>query len=119
MLLHLFVAMYSATRQRVREIATMRALGARRLIILLMVVLESCIITLTGGVLGLGGGYGIALLGARIIAERGGMALSPPVFTPLQPLVLASVVGLGVLAGLVPALMAYRTEVAENLAPLS
>jgi putative ABC transport system permease protein len=119
MLLYLFVAMYSATRQRVREIATMRALGARRLTILLMVLLESCIITLIGGVLGLGGGYGMAFLGARIIAERGGMAPSLPVFTPLQPLVLASVVGLGMLAGLAPALMAYRTEVAENLAPLS
>jgi len=30
-----------------------------------------------------------------------------------------SVVLLGALAGLVPALLAYRTEVAENLAPLS
>jgi putative ABC transport system permease protein len=119
MLLHLFVAMYSATRQRVREIATMRALGARRLTILLVVLLESCTITLIGGILGLYGGYGIALLGARIIAERGGVALYPPVFTPLQPLVLASVVGLGTLAGLIPAIMAYRTEVAENLAPLS
>ena len=84
-----------------------------------MVLLESCIITLIGGLIGLGGGHGVALLGARIIAERGGMALSPPLFTPLQPLLLAGVVGLGMLAGLVPALMAYRTEVAENLAPLS
>jgi putative ABC transport system permease protein len=118
-LLYLFVAMYSAMRQRTREIATMRALGACRRTIFLMVLLESCLITLIGGVLGLAGGYGIALLGARIIAERGGMALSPPVFTLLQPLVLASVAGLGMLAGLIPALMAYRTEVAENLAPLS
>jgi putative ABC transport system permease protein len=118
-LLYLFVAVYSAMRQRTREIATMRALGARRRTILLMVLLESCIITLIGGLIGLGGGHGVALLGARIIAERGGMALSPPLFTPLQPLLLAGVVGLGMLAGLVPALMAYRTEVAENLAPLS
>jgi putative ABC transport system permease protein len=118
-LLYLFVSIYSAMRHRTREIATMRALGARRLTILLIVLLESCTIALIGGVLGLGGGYGIALLGARIIAERGGMALSPPVFTLLQPLLLASVVGLGMLAGLIPAIMAYRTEVAENLAPLS
>jgi putative ABC transport system permease protein len=119
MLLYLFVSMYSATRQRTREIATMRALGARRLTILLIVLLESCTITLIGGVLGLGGGYGIALLGARVIAERGGVALYPPALSPLQPLVLASVMGLGTLAGLIPAIMAYRTEVADNLAPLS
>jgi hypothetical protein len=33
--------------------------------------------------------------------------------------VFGSVVALGALAGLLPAVLAYRTEVAENLAPLS
>jgi putative ABC transport system permease protein len=118
-LLYLFVSMYSATLQRTREIATMRALGARRVTIFVIVMLESCTMTLIGGVLGLCGGYGIALLGAQIIAERGGLVLHPPLFTMLQPLVLAGVVGLGTLAGLIPAVVAYRTEVADNLAPLS
>jgi putative ABC transport system permease protein len=118
-LLYLFVSMYGATLQRTREIATMRALGARRVTILIIVLLESCTITLIGGVLGLGSGYGIALLGAQVIAERGGLALNLPMFTPLQPVMLAGVVGLGTLAGLIPAIMAYRTEVADNLAPLS
>jgi putative ABC transport system permease protein len=118
-LLSLFVSMYSATRQRTREIATMRALGARRRTILVLVLLESCTITLMGGLLGLLGGYGIAQVGAQIIAERGGLVLHPPVWTVLQPLVLAGVVLRGACAGLIPAMMAYRTEVAENLAPLS
>jgi putative ABC transport system permease protein len=118
-MLYLFVSMYSATLQRTREIAIMRALGARRMTILIIVLLESCTITFIGSVIGLFGSYGIAQLGAQIIAERGGLALHPPVFTPLQPLVLAGVVLLGTLAGIIPAIMAYRTEVAENLAPLS
>jgi hypothetical protein len=33
--------------------------------------------------------------------------------------VFAGVVVLGTVAGLIPAILAYRTEVAENLAPLS
>jgi putative ABC transport system permease protein len=41
-LLYLFVSMYSATLERKREIATMRALGARRATILGIVLLESC-----------------------------------------------------------------------------
>jgi putative ABC transport system permease protein len=118
-LLYLFVSMYSATRQRTREIATMRALGARRRTILALVLLESCTITLMGGFLGLLGAYGIAQVGAQIIAERGGLVLHLPVWTVLQPLVLAGVVLLGAFAGLIPAMTAYRTEVAENLAPLS
>ena len=40
-------------------------------------------------------------------------------FDAVQPAVLAGVILLGTLAGLLPALLAYRTEVAENLAPLS
>jgi putative ABC transport system permease protein len=118
-LLFLFVALYSATLQRRREIATMRALGARRLSILLIILLESWTITLVGGILGLGGGYGLALVGARVIAEGGGVVLHPPVLTPLQPLLLAGAVGLGTLAGLIPAVLAYRTEVSDDLAPLS
>jgi putative ABC transport system permease protein len=118
-LLYLFVSMYSATLQRSRDIATMRALGARRRTILAIVLLESCTITVIGGILGIVASYAMIRLGAQIIAERGGLALTPPVFIPLQPVVLAGVVVLGTLAGMIPAIMAYRTEVAENLASLS
>ena len=54
-LLYLFVAMYSATLERKREITTMRALGARRTTILSIVLLESCAITAIGGIAGLHG----------------------------------------------------------------
>jgi putative ABC transport system permease protein len=118
-LLYLFVSMYNATLQRRRDIATMRALGAGRRTILGIVLLESCIITGSGGMLGIVASYAIARLAAQIIAERSGLALTPPLFSALQPVVLAGVVVLGTLAGMIPAIIAYRTEVAENLAPLS
>jgi len=118
-LLYLFVSMYSATFERRREIATMRALGARRTTILSVVLLESGALALVGGVAGILGGHGAAYLGARLLSSRGGPVMPPFAVSHLQPLVLAAVVVLGVLAGLLPALLAYRTEVAENLAPLS
>jgi hypothetical protein len=37
----------------------------------------------------------------------------------LEPVVFGGVILLGALAGLLPAVLAYRTDVAENLAPLS
>jgi putative ABC transport system permease protein len=117
--LELFVTMYHAALARQREIATMRALGARRRTVLQLVLVEACLIAAIGGVLGLVGGYGLAYLGAQIVAERGGVVLNPWVLTALQPGLLAATVGSGVLAGLIPAILAYRTEVAENLAPLS
>src|SRR6266446_51228 len=118
-LLYLFVSMYSATLERKREIATMRALGARRVTILGIVLLESCAITAIGGIAGLLGGHGAAYLGAHVLAARGGLVTHPFLVSALQPVVFGSVILLGTLAGLLPAVLAYRTEVAENLAPLS
>jgi putative ABC transport system permease protein len=117
--LYLFVSMYSATFERRREIATMRALGARRATILGIVLLESCALAVAGGVAGILAGHGVAYLGARLLAARAGPVTHPFAISQLQPMTLAAVVVLGALAGLLPALVAYRTEVAENLAPLS
>ena len=118
-LLYLFVSMYSATFERRREIATMRALGARRAIILSIVLLESAALAVVGGVAGIVAGHGAAYVGASLLAARGRPQTHPFAIGALQPLTLAAVVVLGALAGLLPALLAYRTEVAENLAPLS
>jgi putative ABC transport system permease protein len=118
-LLYVFVALYSATLERRREIATMRALGARRLTVLTLVLLEACLIALIGGIVGLLGGHGVAILGAHVLSQRGGLALAPFTVSTVHPLLLVGVILLGACAGSLPAVLAYRTEVAENLAPLS
>ena len=118
-LLYLFVSMYSAALERKREIATMRALGARRATILGIVLLESCALAVIGGALGIAGGHGVAYLGASMLAGRGGPVANLFVVGALEPVVFGGAVALGALAGLLPAVLAYRTEVAENLAPLS
>lgn len=116
--LSLFVSMYAAAFDRRREIATMRALGARRATVFAIVLLESVAIALVGAVAGIVGGHGAAYLGAQLLAARGGPVTHPFAVGLLQPAMLAAAVAIGALAGVVPALLAYRTEVAENLAPL-
>jgi putative ABC transport system permease protein len=117
-LLYVFVSLYSATLERRREIATMRALGARRATVLGIVLIESCALAAVGGVGGLLGGHAVAYLAGALLAKSG-LVANPFFFDPLEAAVLASVILLGTLAGLLPAVLAYRTEVAENLAPLS
>ncbi len=118
-LLYVFVSMYSATLERKREIATMRALGASRAVIMRLILVESGSLAVIGGVAGIVGGHGVAYLGAALLAARGGLVANPFLLGALQPVVFGTVVLLGALAGLLPAVLAYRTEVAENLAPLS
>ena len=118
-LIYVFVAMYSATLERRREIATMRALGARRATVLAIVLVESGTLAVAGGIGGILAGHAAAYLAAAMLAARSGLVSQPFQFDAVQPAVLAIVILLGALAGLLPAVLAYRTEVAENLAPLS
>ena len=60
-----------------------------------------------------------AYAGAQLLAVRAGVTADPFAVGALQPLVVAGVVLLGALAGLLPALSAYRVDVEANLAPLS
>jgi len=117
-LLYVFVAMYSATMERRREIATMRALGARRATVFGIILAESAGLATVGGVVGLLAGHAIAYL-AGLVLGQSGLVTNPFLFNPFEPVVLVGVILLGTLAGLLPAVLAYRTEVAENLAPLS
>ena len=118
-LLSLFVSMYTAAIERRREIATMRALGARRSTVVALVLLESCALAAAGGAAGIVGGHVAAAAGAGLLAARGGPVVHPWTVSGLEPPILAAVVLLGALAGVLPAMVAYRTEVADNLAPLS
>jgi len=118
-LLYVFVALYSATLERRREIATMRALGARRTTVLAIVLVESGTLAAIGGIGGILAGHAAAYLAATVLAQTSGLVIQPFRLDAVQPAVLAGVILLGTLAGLLPALLAYRTEVAENLAPLS
>jgi putative ABC transport system permease protein len=117
-LLYVFVSMYSATMERRREIATMRALGARRATVLGIVLTESVVLAVLGGLGGIVGGHAVAYLSGSLLGPSG-LVTDPFRLDVFEPAVLVSVIILGILAGLLPAMLAYRTEVAEHLAPLS
>jgi putative ABC transport system permease protein len=117
-MLYVFVSMYSATMERRREIATMRALGARRITVLGIVLAESAMLATVGGLGGIVGGHAVAYLSGSLLGPSG-LLTNPFLVGAFEPAVLAGVNLLGTLAGLLPAVLAYRAEVAENLAPLS
>ena len=117
-LLYVFVSMYSATMERRREIATMRALGARRATVLGIVLAESAALATVGGIGGIIGGHAVAYLAGSRLGSNG-LVTNPFLVDVFEPAVLAGIILLGTLAGLLPAVLAYRTEVAENLVPLS
>ena len=110
-----FIALYNALRERQYDLAVMRSLGASRKTLLLLMVLEGVIISAVGGVLGLLLGHGFIGLLAQLVPQSG-LGLTAFRFIPEEGWLLlgSGLVGLG--AALLPALAAYRTNVAQVLA---
>lgn len=112
-------SIYNSMNERRREIAILRALGARRSTLFTIIVLEATTIAWLGVVLGLGMYAGLMQVVSQIIRSQTGVVLHPFAFSPVMIWAPACMLVLGAFAGLVPAVKAYRTDVAEHLAPVS
>lgn len=69
--------MYTAVLERTKEVGVMKAIGARNSTILFMFFMESGIIGLIGGAIGILLGYGLAKLGGFFAASSGYALLQP------------------------------------------
>lgn len=106
-------------RERRRDFAIMRSLGARRSTVVRIVVLESAATAALGALGGIVVHIAVFSAAAWIVRNETGVVLDVFAFDWALVAAPAGMVVLGALAGLVPARQAYATEVAENLAPAS
>lgn len=113
------VSIYNSMSARQRDIAILRALGARRRTVFGAIVGEAAVIGLLGSVTGLAVFAGFAAVVTGIIQAQTGVVLEPLRWNPVFWWGPATFVGLCVLGGLVPAVKAYRVPVAETIAPVS
>ncbi|MEY4549265.1 MAG: hypothetical protein RL685_5460 [Pseudomonadota bacterium] len=113
------VGIYNTLAARRRDLAILRILGARRRTLFGMLIGEAALLSALGGVLGMGLGHALVAVGAGWIERSSGVrpgALWP---LPEEALALALLVLAGAVSGLLPALRAYRSDVAAHLAPVS
>ncbi len=111
----ILVSIYNSIVARLREIAILRALGATRRRILAQICLEAGLIGAVGAVFGLLLGHLIAAGGSQYLRSLMGEGIRWTRVGGEEALYLVAVTVLAVLAGLVPAMKAYRTPVATNL----
>jgi putative ABC transport system permease protein len=117
--LFLFFSLLSALRERRRDLALLRALGATRKTVMGLVISEALIISLLGGILGVILGHWLICIGAHFIKVETGVNFTGSYMSLADWLVLPGTVLLGFLAGLVPGIQAYRLGVLKNLSPIS
>ena len=114
--LSVFIALYTALEERRYDLAVMRTLGASRSKLFGLLMIEGISLSLLGALVGVALGHVLAsILGAWLEAQQ-----QPPV-TGLQwraeeLWLLLVALGVGVIAALLPAWRAYRTEVSRTLA---
>ncbi|MCZ6479379.1 MAG: ABC transporter permease [Candidatus Methylomirabilales bacterium] len=113
------LSVFGATIERRRELATLRALGASPGTLVQLLLWESAMISLLGTVAGFGLGRGAAYVASRIIEISSGIYVPVWHFSLLEPLILGAMAVLGILAGLIPGLTAYRMEIADHLVSLA
>ena len=113
------VSIYNSMSARARDIAILRALGARRRTIFGAVVGEAAAIGALGSLAGYAVFAALAVTVAGIIQAQTGVVLEPLRWNAVFWWGPAVFVGLCVFGGIVPALKAYRVPVAETIAPVS
>ena len=113
----ILASIYNSMNERRRQIAILRALGARRLTIFSTVVLEAVFIAVLGMLLGFLV-YGLILSAvAGFMRAQTGVVFEPFAWHPVMLWGPVGLIALSALAGVVPAIKAYNTDVAENLSP--
>jgi len=112
----ILVGIYNSMNDRRRDIAVMRALGARREAVTTIILLESLLIALIGSVFGWVLAHGAILVASPYIENNTGVRAGFFTVSGYEFLVLPLVLLLATLAGLLPATVAYRTDVSRNLA---
>lgn len=111
----IFVSIYNSMSDRKREIAIMRALGASRVTVFSIILGESLLLCLGGGILGLFMGHGLVVVAAPFIESQAGILVDPWSFDVMELVLFPILIGMATLVGFLPGLTAYRTDVAESL----
>jgi putative ABC transport system permease protein len=111
----IMVSIYNSMNDRRHEIAIMRALGARRSTVMMVILLESILLSLGGGLLGLGLGHGLLAIAGPWIAEKVNLPLSMLDFRAIELILIPGLIALASIVGYLPAVAAYRTDVGKSL----
>ncbi|PKM23085.1 MAG: peptide ABC transporter permease [Gammaproteobacteria bacterium HGW-Gammaproteobacteria-14] len=111
----MLTALLTALNERRREMAILRALGARSWQIFALIIGESLLLTLLGVVAGVLLLQGVSWVAAPLVSAQLGLALSiwPP--SAKEFILIGIVILAGMVAGLWPAWRAYRQSLADGL----
>ena len=115
-LLGMLTTILSTLNERRREIAVLRAIGARGRHVVVLIVLETLMVVTAGCVLGVAMLYGLIAAARPVVARRFGIDLAATWLDATQLGILGGVIAAAVLVSLIPGFIAYRRSIQDGLA---
>jgi putative ABC transport system permease protein len=111
------VGIYNSMNDRIRDIAVMRALGASRAVVMFVVLLESSLLALLGGLAGIAAAHFLigGVMSPLWIEPQTGVSIRFWQVVQYEWLLVPGLVLLSAVAGFLPALAAYRADVGKVL----
>ncbi|HYG75482.1 MAG TPA: ABC transporter permease [Planctomycetota bacterium] len=116
--LSILIALYNSMDQRRRQIAILRVIGCSQPRIFGLIVTEAAVIGFIGALAGVILCVAANKLTAVLMFRQLGLVVEPTLLLQPALIVTLAAVFLSALAGLIPAVMAYRTSIVRNLQPV-
>lgn len=114
-LINLVTVLLAGLNERRREMAILRAAGARPLHVFVLMCIESTLLTLAGIVLGVVVHYLIVWSASQWVQNQYGIVVSLGLPNAAELAILGAILMAGFVAGLVPATSAYRKSLADGM----
>jgi len=111
----ILVSIYNSMSERSHDIAIMRALGASRSAVMGIIMVESILLSLLGGAVGVLLGHACLAAASPYVEAHAGITLRFWQFNWYESLLIPGLVIFASLVGFLPALTAYRTDVGRSL----
>lgn len=113
--LSVFIALWNAVRERRPDLAMLRMLGAPPARVAWLMVCEALWLAVLASVLGLASGHGLTALVGSLLQAQQSLPISGALWVPSELWIPVSALAVAAMAALIPALSAYRVDVAQLL----
>ena len=111
----IFIALFNSLKERQYELSLMRVMGASKRKLFILILLEAFILSVIGCIIGLTFSHLAMKIIAGQMQDAYRYTFDASRFLPEEGYLFLASIGVGLLAGFIPAIMAYRTQIAKVL----
>ena len=111
----LFITMLTSSIETRKDVSILRALGASRKVVFLINVLEMFIIAIIGILLGFILSHVLIAIAGKYVVTNYGLNISGLIFQKEEFIIMAITILLSLIAGIIPAMMVYKTDATKYL----